>query len=78
MELTKLLENPLNQSSFHLKPYTNDRKTTYVYDAIYSVNVYGSGSPVILNGILRCGAHFKGFNVIFELLTFKIAQSLCS
>ena len=40
--------------------------------AIYLVNksLKGSGSPMILDGISRYGAHFKGISVISELPTF--------
>ena len=55
--------------------YSRGRKTMYLYGAIFLVNKsWGPVSPMILDEILRYGAHFEGISVISEWLTFRIAS----
>ena len=53
--------------------YTNGRKTTYLYEAIFLVNE--SLTACISN---HTGRNFIGISVISELPAFRIAQSLSS
>ena len=74
----KLLCGSKGQVIGHVAALTAEKLRTSKKQFSWETKFCGAVSPMILDGILRYGAHFKGNRGISKLGTLRFAESLSS